>query len=297
MLKGAMTALVTPMHPDGSIDFASLDHLVEFQITNNITGLVIAGSTGEGYTLNDNERLNLIERIIQKVNKRSKIIITVAGPSTTYCCDLVTNFNQVQGVDYIMATTPSYLKPTQDGLYEHFKSIAKISMKPIILYNVPSRAGCDLHDTTTLKLAHDFLNIIGLKDATGNIARLNNLVKYRPQHFALYSGDDTTSMAFMLCGGDGSISVVSNAIPNEYATLCDLAINGNKIDAIKMNNHILELTANMGIEPYPIAIKWILNKIGVISTPNLRLPLTTLSIQSQQKLTPILEQIINRKLN
>ena len=294
MLNGAITALVTPMNSDGAVDFQALDRLIESQVSNGVNGLVILGSTGESATLSAKEKLEVLTFAIEKNKSRVKIIAMVGNANTSDAVEFTQTLNETNGVDYIMALTPYYMKPTQNGLYSHFAQIAKVSNKPIILYNVPSRTGCDLLDVTTLKLAHDFINIVGLKDATGDIARLCYLVKYKPQNFMLFSGDDATALAFLLCGGNGVISVVSNLVPKQMSEMCNYAISGDKLAAITANNIIMELHSEMFVEANPIPIKWALYNNGIISTPNLRLPLTTLSVVNQERVKPIIEQVTKR---
>ncbi len=292
MLNGAITALVTPMNTDGGIDFVALDNLIETQISNKINGLVVLGSTGESMSLSVVEKLEILKRVIHKNRSRVKVIAGISNANTSDAVAVTQQLNEVDGVDYVMALTPYYVKPTQDGLYHHFEKIANVSRYPVILYNVPGRTGCDLKDDTALRLANDFKNIVGLKDATGDIARACYLVKHCPQGFMLFSGDDATSMAFMLCGGDGVISVVSNLVPSQMSAMCEYAITGDKFSAIEVNNSILELHSEMFVEANPIPIKWALYNNGIISSPHLRLPLTTLSNINQDRVRVILEHFI-----
>lgn len=294
MLNGVITALVTPMKSDGAIDFVALDNLVEMQILNGVNGLVVLGSTGESMSLSATEKLEILNRVISKNNARVKIIAGISNANTNDAIDMAKKLNEVNGIDYVMALTPYYVKPTQNGLYNHFVEIAKVSKFPVILYNVPSRTGCDLQDDTTLSLAHEHKNIVGLKDATGDIARACYLVKHRPDGFMLFSGDDATSLAFMLCGGDGVISVVSNLVPKQMSEMCEYAITGDKSVAIRVNNSIMELHTEMFIEANPIPIKWALYNNGIISTPSLRLPLTTLSVTNQDVVKDLLAQFTQK---
>lgn len=306
MLTGAITALVTPMLENGDVDFTSLKHLVNFQIENGIAGLVVTGTTGESALLNNDEKIKIIDQVIATAANRVKIIVGVSSASTKFACDYIAeHLNNIPGIDYILVLAPYYIKPTQEGIYQHFAHIAKVSNKPIILYNVPTRTSCDLHDETTLRLAHDYKNIVGLKDATGDITRCAYLVKNKPSDFCLYSGDDGTSLEFMLNGGDGVMSVVSNVIPKKFSQMCNFAINANRDEsssnggrdqAIAINDAISELFSVLFIESNPIPIKWALFAISIISTANLRLPLTTLSIDKQTILKPILMRIIEKRV-
>lgn len=293
MLNGAITALVTPMKKQGRVDFASLERLIEFQINNDVVGLVTIGSTGEAMGLTLAEKIAVVKHVITVVALRVKVIVGVSYASTAEAGQFIEQLNTITGIDYIMVVTPYYVKPSQDGLYQHFAYLAKISKQPLILYNVPGRTGCNLADTTTLKLAQDFSNIVGLKDATGDIARGCYLIKHKPAGFAVYSGDDATALAFMLCGGNGVISVVSNIVPKEFSTLCSLAMSGEPARAIAINNAIMELHTAMFVESNPIPVKWSLYRLGIIASPSLRLPLTPLSKAYQESLKPILNKIIN----
>lgn len=292
MLHGTITALVTPMTNNGEIDFVAFAQLIEQQISGGVTGLVVIGSTGESSNLTDDEKFALIHSAIKIINKRVKVIVGLGCINTPFAITCVNALNQIPGVDYIMALTPPYVKPTQEGLYQHFATIAKLSTIPIILYNVPGRTSCDLEDKTTLRLADDFPNIIGLKDATGNIARCCYLVKYKPKDFILISGDDATAMAFVLCGGSGVISVVSNLVPKQFSQMVQLALDGNIRDAIKINNQILELHSLLFIESNPIPVKWALYHEGILNSPECRLPLTTLSEPCQARILPHITRIM-----
>ena len=297
MLKGVITAIVTPMKQNGEVDFAALDKLIEFQIEGGVSGIVAIGSTGEATTLDTDEKIAVIKHIINAVNKRAKIVVGVGYASTQTAAKFIEVTNQIPGIDYIMALTPSYVKPTQEGLYQHFASLARLSTSPIILYNVPGRTACNLEESTTLRLAKDFPNIVGIKDATGDIARCCYLVKYRPKNFILLSGDDATAMAFMLSGGDGVISVVSNLVPKQFSQLAGFALKGQVSDAIRINNQIIELHKLMFIEANPIPVKWALYNRGVIETPCLRLPLTTLTDKSQALIEPTVIEVMREENN
>lgn len=295
MLTGVITAIVTPMKDNGDIDFQSLGNVIDFQINSGVSGIVAIGSTGEASNLDNDEKIEVIKYVINKINKRVKIIVGIGFASTQTAVKFIDLTNEIPGIDYIMALTPSYVKPTQEGLYQHFATMAKLSTVPMILYNVPSRTACNLEDKTTLRLANDFSNIVGIKDATGDISRCCYLVKHKPANFILLSGDDSTAMAFMLCGGNGVISVVSNLVPSQFSRLAAFALNGQIQDAIKMNNQILELHRLMFVEANPIPVKWALSDLGLISFPDLRLPLTKLSQSAQDLIKPSLVQIMSEE--
>lgn len=288
MLQGCITALVTPMFADGSIDFESLDNLVEWQIASGVSGLVANGSTGEAANLSTKETIDIIERIITKAAGRVKIIVGAGTASTVTSLAFIEKVNQLKGVDYLMCLTPYYMKPTQEGLYQHFAAAAKISKFPVILYNVPGRTGCNLQDATVVRLVKDFPQIVGLKDATGDIQRCANFMAIRPKGFMLFSGDDGTSLPFLLLGGNGIISVVSNARPAAMSELCALALANKNAEAVALNNKLLEFYSSFFWEANPIPVKWALYHEGRLKTPVLRLPLTTFSECYHEKMTNIL---------
>lgn len=280
MIDGLITAIVTPMDIHGNVDYTGFSNLLRYQLNNNVDGFVVLGSTGEAATLKLHEKMRLINAAVlsKKEIKNSTIIVGVSQNSTDDAVSWVQELNKIDGIDSILALTPAYVKPTQNGLYAHFAKIAEASQKPIILYNVPGRTGCDLLDVTTLKLAEAFPNIFGLKDSTGNLARLGYLVKNKPADFKLYSGDDATTLAFVLSGGNGAISVTANAAPNSMAKMVHAALLGHKDEAIKLNNLLLDLHTNLFVESNPIPVKWALRQLGVINSSALRLPLQELSI-------------------
>jgi len=297
VLNGAITALITPMINNGEVDYVALDKLIELQIAEGVIAVVVIGSTGEAANLDNDEKLEVIEHTIKQVNKRVKVIVGVGFVSTHASVSFVRLLNAIDGINYLLVSTPSYVKPTQEGLYQHFMAIAEVSNVPIMLYNVPGRTACNLEDATTLRLAKDCANIVGIKDATGDIARCSYLVKYKRTDFMLFTGDDATALAFVLCGGNGAISVVSNLVPSQYSRMMQLALQGKIKQAIELNNQILELYNLMFLEANPIPIKWALFNAGIINSPECRLPLTTLTNASQEVIKPFLVNIMNGETN
>ncbi|HLX54721.1 MAG TPA: 4-hydroxy-tetrahydrodipicolinate synthase [Aquella sp.] len=240
MIRGVITAIVTPMNQDGEIDFDSLSNLVEFQIKNGIEGLVVAGSTGEGALLTVDEKIAIVKHVIKINKKRVKVIVAFNDIATSFAVGFTKELNAIAGIDAYLATAPAYTRPTQDGMYQHFKTIALASTRPIILYNIPGRTACDLENQTVLRLAKDHANIVGIKDATGDVTRASGLFVDRPANFAVYSGDDKTSCEFVLNGGDGVISVASNLFPGIFKDLISNALSGNKLLELKeMTNFCL----------------------------------------------------------
>ena len=274
MLTGSLVALVTPMHDDGQVDFESLKRLVDFHIDNGTDGIVAVGTTGESATLSVDEHIKVVEAVVKHAAKRVKVVAGTGGNSTAEAIELAENARQV-GVDMTLSVVPYYNKPTQEGMYRHFRAIAEAVDIPVILYNVPGRTVADMSNDTTLRLA-EIPNIVGIKDATGDIGRACDLVLRAPKNFALYSGDDPTGMAFMLCGGHGVISVTSNVAPKLMSELCQAALAGDTARARAINDKLQGLHKQLFVEPNPIPAKWALQQMGWISG-GLRLPLTPMT--------------------
>ena len=291
-LKGSIVALVTPMDSDGDINWQGLKDLIEWHISSNTAGLVIVGTTGESATLDVAEHVQIIERSVGIAEGRVKIIAGTGANSTKEAIYL-TNSAKSAGADAALLVTPYYNKPTQEGLLKHYMLVADEVDMPQILYNVPSRTGCDLMNETVLRLA-SHKNIVGLKDATGDLGRSNELINMLDKEglktFLLYSGDDPTATNFMLNGGDGTISVTANIVPKIISEICDLASKGNSDEAHKLDSQLKELNEILFIESNPIPIKWMLNRIGRI-TDGIRLPLTTLNEIYRSDVEKILKEL------
>ena len=276
-LKGSIVALVTPMNSDGTIDWQTFKELIEWHINSGSAGLVIVGTTGESATLDVAEHVQVIESSVKIADGRIMVIAGTGANSTKEAIYLTTSAKSA-GVDAALLVTPYYNKPSQEGLYRHYSNIADEVDLPQILYNVPSRTGCDLLSDTVIKLVpHD--NIVGLKDATGDLNRLDEflilLKDLKDNEFKLYSGDDPTATQFMLKGGSGTISVTANVVPTSIAEISKKALSGETKMAIKLDEELKELNEILFVESNPIPVKWILNRLGKI--PNgLRLPLVEL---------------------
>ena len=281
MLTGSLVALVTPMFEDGQIDFESLKRLVDFHIDNGTDGIVAVGTTGESATLGVEEHIKVVQAVATHAAGRITIIAGTGGNSTNEAVELARLAKQA-GASHSLSVVPYYNKPTQEGIYQHFRKIAESVDLPVILYNVPGRTVADMHNDTVLRLS-EINNIVGLKDATGDIGRACDLFKRVPKNFGLYSGDDPTGMAFMLCGGNGVISVTSNVAPTLMSAMCKAALAGNAAEARHLNDKLQGLHKQLFIEPNPIPAKWALNQLGLILS-GLRLPLTPLSNAS---ITPL----------
>lgn len=276
MIQGSLVAIVTPMHADGSLDVPGLRKLIDWHISEGTDGIVIVGTTGESPTVNVEEHCELIRVAVEHVNKRVPVIAGSGGNSTEEAIAL-TRFAKQAGADASLQVVPYYNRPTQEGMYQHFRKIAEAVDLPIILYNVPGRTVADMSNETILRLAQ-IPNIIGVKDATGNIARGTDLIRLAPASFAVYSGDDATAMALMFCGAKGNISVTANVAPRSMHELCKAAMNAEVASAIAINNRLLPLHTKLFIEPNPVPVKWALTEMGLIPS-GIRLPLVSLSEQ------------------
>lgn len=273
MFQGSGVALVTPMQHDGSIDKKSLHDLVEWHIASQTKGLIIAGTTGEGATLTEDEQFDLLQTVVKQVAKRIPVIAGTGSNSTQHTIDLTLNAKKA-GADAALVVTPYYNKPTQKGLIEHFKLVAQKCPIPIILYNVPGRTACDMLPQTIEKLA-PISNIIGIKEATGKIDRMTEILKRCGEKFAVYSGDDFTSLELMEKGAKGVISVTANVAPKEMSQMCEAALTGHFNEAKKINEKLIPLHKNLFLEANPIPVKWVLHEMGRMPA-GIRLPLTML---------------------
>lgn len=291
-LKGSIAALVTPMDSDGEINWEGLEELIQWHIGSNTSGLVIVGTTGESATLDVAEHVQLIERAVDISEGKIKIIAGTGANSTKEAIYL-TNSAKSAGADASLLVTPYYNKPTQEGLYQHYMMIADEVDLPQILYNVPSRTGCDLLNETVLRLV-DHENIVGLKDATGDLARLKDIInKLTPKQagaFSLFSGDDPTATEFIINGGVGTISVTANIVPKIIADICDYALSGEVEAAIELDEQLIKLNEILFAESNPIPTKWMLNRIGRISD-GIRLPLTPLNPKFHKQAEQILKDL------
>jgi 4-hydroxy-tetrahydrodipicolinate synthase len=273
-ITGSVVALITPMLVDGRIDFARLRDLIEFHVLSGTDGIVVAGTTGEASTLSRDEHFSLSRAVIDQTNGRIPVIVSAGANSTTEAIELTRDAQEL-GADAVLSIVPYYNKPTQQGIYLHFNAVADAVDIPIILYNVPARTGCDMTTETVLRLAQ-LANVVGIKDATGDIARATDLLLQRPPGFAVYSGDDETALALMLLGGDGVISVAANIAPRAMHDMCTSALLGDLPAARAINSELYELFKSLFVETNPIAVKWAAARLGLIDD-GIRLPLTTLS--------------------
>jgi 4-hydroxy-tetrahydrodipicolinate synthase len=274
MFHGSMVALVTPMDEDGALSGASLAALIEFHVRHGTDAIVAVGTTGESATLDFDEHCQVIRRMVELVAGRMPVIAGTGANSTSEAIEL-TRCAMQAGADACLLVTPYYNKPTQQGLYLHHRAVAEAVPIPQILYNVPGRTAVDMDNDTVVRLS-EISNIVGLKDATGDLERARDLVARCGDRIDLYSGDDATAMEFMLAGGKGVISVTSNVAPGEMHRMCEAALRGDRAEAEAINSRIEPLHHALFLEANPIPVKWALYEMGLIPA-GIRLPLTPLS--------------------
>ena len=279
MIKGSIVAIVTPMLEDGSLDMASFRALIDFHIEQGTDALVVVGTTGESPTVDVEEHELLIAEAVKHVAGRIPVIAGTGANSTREAIELAA-FSQRAGAQASLTVVPYYNKPTQEGLYQHFKAIAEAVDMPHILYNVPGRTGCDMSNDTVLRLAQ-IPNIVGIKDATGGIERGSDLLQRAPKDFAIYSGDDASTLALMLLGAHGTISVTANVAPRLMHEMCMAALAGDVEQAREINFRLLPLHRNLFVEANPIPVKWAVARMGLIRNV-LRLPMTPLTDAGQR---------------
>ncbi|MCV6587798.1 MAG: 4-hydroxy-tetrahydrodipicolinate synthase [Marinobacterium sp.] len=278
MITGSIVALVTPMDAAGEIDWDALERLTEIHVASGTSAIVAVGTTGESATLNCQEHCAVIRRVVEVVDGRIAVIAGTGANSTHEAIDL-TREAKAAGADACLLVTPYYNKPTQQGLYLHHKAVAEAVDIPQILYNVPGRTACDMLPETVRRLA-EIPNIVGIKEATGDLTRAQALIDTLPADFAVYSGDDATAVGLMLLGGKGDISVTANVAPAAMARLCQLAMDGEADAAHALNETLMPLHEKLFVEANPIPVKWALSEMKLMGE-GIRLPLTPLSDEAQ----------------
>jgi len=281
MITGSIPALATPLQEDGSLDLPRLRSFIDWQIAEGSDGIVVVGTTGESPTVNFDEHCVLIRTAVEQAAGRVPVIAGTGANSTSEAIELA-GFAKQAGATAHLSVVPYYNKPSQEGLYRHFKAIAEAVDLPLILYNVPSRTVADMSNDTALRLAQ-VPGIVGIKDATGNIERGCDLLKCAPQGFAVYSGDDATALALMLLGGHGTISVTANVAPRLMHEMSVAGMAGDVRKAREINFRLLGLHRQLFLEANPIPVKWALARMGLMSD-TLRLPLTVLSTEFHERL-------------
>ncbi|MDR2678859.1 MAG: 4-hydroxy-tetrahydrodipicolinate synthase [Zoogloeaceae bacterium] len=285
MITGSIVAIVTPMFPDERLDFASLKNLVDFHVAEGTDAIVVVGTTGESPTVNVDEHCALIQTVVEQAAGRLPVIAGTGANSTAEAIEL-TRFAKKAGADATLSVVPYYNRPTQEGIYQHFRAIAEADDLPLILYNVPERTKADMENDTTLRLAQ-IPNIVGIKDATGNLGRASDLIARAPADFALYSGDDMTAVAAMLLGFHGVISVTANVAPRQMHELAVAAMAGDVATARERHFRLRLLHRDLFCEANPIPVKWAVSRLGLMPE-GIRLPLTPLSASEQPKVSAAL---------
>lgn len=287
VFRGSLVALITPMLDDESIDYSALEKLIEFHVEQHTDGIVAVGTTGESSTIGFKEHCEVVRFVVDKVAKRIPVIAGTGANSTNEAL-MLTQCAKEAGADACLLVTPYYNKPTQEGLYQHYKKIAEAVDIPQILYNVPGRTACDLMPETVIRLAK-IKNIIGIKEATAEIERVAQIKAGTPADFDLYTGDDKTAVAFILAGGHGGISVTANVAPKKVHEVYKTALAGDAKQAQELDKPLEALHRDLFLEANPIPVKWALAQMG-LCTETIRLPLTVLSEQHQPAVLQALKQ-------
>lgn len=287
--RGTGVALVTPFNNDGSVDYPALERLVDHVIDNGVNYLVALGTTSEAPTMNAAEKKQVLATIVAKCNKRVPVVCGIGGNNTAEVVAQLAEYD-LSNVDGILSVVPYYNKPTQEGLYQHFKAIANATTKPIILYNVPGRTVTNMLPATTLRLANEFKHIVAVKEASGNMSQCMDLVQGKPAHFAVLSGDDDLVLPQVALGMDGVISVAANCFTKDFTTLVNDALAGNYTNAQKLHYKLLEGIRLLFVEGNPAGVKCVLNEMGICNeTP--RLPIVPVSAGTKEKIQQWLKNI------
>ena len=281
-LKGMGVALITPFKEDESVDYEALGKLVDYQLQNGTDYLVVLGTTAETPTLTEEEKKNIIDLVVTKVNGRIPIVLGVGGYCTRAIVEKLKNDN-FDGIDAILSVVPYYNKPSQEGIYQHYKAIAEATTLPIVLYNVPGRTGVNMTAETTLRIAREFKNVIAIKEASGNITQMDDIIKNKPKDFSVISGDDGITFPLITLGAVGVISVLGNAFPAEFSQMNRLALEGNYAEALTIHHQFTEIINLLFADGNPAGAKAMLNIMGMCEN-KLRLPLVPAREATYEKL-------------
>lgn len=287
--RGLGIALITPFQTDGSIDFDALDRLVEYQIKGRADFLCIMGTTAETPTLSREEKRLLKEHLVERVAGRVPLLMGCGGNNTAAILDELQN-EDWKGIDGVLSVCPYYNKPSQEGLYQHFAAIAKVSPVPVVLYNVPGRTGVNMTAETTLRLAREFENIVAIKEASGNITQMDDIIKNKPQHFDVISGDDGITFPLITLGAVGVISVIGNALPAEFSRMVRLALRGEYNSSLTIHHKFTELFKLLFVDGNPAGVKAMLSEMGMIQNV-LRLPLVPTRLTTMEKISQIVKEL------
>lgn len=288
-LKGLGVALITPFKEDETIDFTALGKLIEHLIQNSIDYLVVLGTTAETPTLSAEEKKEVVSFVKQRVNGRIPIVLGVGGNCTNSVIAQLKN-DDYEGIDAILSVVPYYNKPSQEGIYQHYKAIAQATELPVILYNVPGRTGVNMTAETTLRIAREFKNVVAIKEASGNIVQMDDIIKNKPADFMVISGDDGITFPLITLGAVGVISVIGNAFPKEFGKMVRLALNGDYDSALRIHHEFTELFSLLFVDGNPAGVKAMLNAMGYIDN-KLRLPLVPTRITTYEKMRVVLDNL------
>jgi 4-hydroxy-tetrahydrodipicolinate synthase len=289
IFKGLGVALVTPFKADGSVDFDALRRLLDYQLSNGVDFLCVLGTTAETPCLSAEEKLKVKNIVVEKVQGRVPILLGCGGNNTAAVVESLKN-DDFTGVDGILSVCPYYNKPSQEGLYQHFKAIANATELPVVLYNVPGRVGVNMTAETTLRLANDCSNIVAIKEASGNFAQIDDIIKNKPSHFDVISGDDGITFPLITLGAVGVISVIGNALPKEFSRMVRLALNGDYKNALEIHHKFTELFGLLFVDGNPAGVKAMLNIMGLIEN-QLRLPLVPARITTLGEISAIVKEL------
>jgi len=282
-------ALITPFNEDESVDYDALGRLVDYQIKNGIDYLVVLGTTAETATMTDNEKKEVASFIIRRIKGRVPIVLGVGGNCTRAVVQDLNNMD-FTGVDAVLSVTPYYNKPSQEGIYQHYCALAKATELPLILYNVPGRTGVNMSAETTLRLAREFPNIVAVKEASGNITQVDEIIKNKPKDFMVISGDDGITYPLLTMGAVGVISVIGNAFPKEFSKMVRLALAGDFKNALEIHRKFTDLFNLLFVDGNPAGVKCMLHAMGFIEN-KLRLPLVPTRITTYEKIRKVLEDL------
>ena len=288
-LKGTGVALVTPFDVDGKVDFHALEKLTEYLVSGGVDYLVVMGTTGESVTLSKPEKEEVLDSVVQTADGRVPIVLGVGGNNTAEVCNQLNHLDKT-GLTAILSVSPSYNKPTQNGIYAHFESVAEASPLPIILYNVPGRTASNMEASTTIKLAKDFENIVAIKEASGNLEQCMQIIKNRPDDFLVISGDDNLTLPLIACGVDGVISVVANALPERFSNLISSSLSGDFSNARKLHYQLIDIVNLLFAEGNPAGVKCVLKELGICEE-NVRLPLVQVSDKLRNELLGLIRNL------
>lgn len=289
IFRGLGIALVTPFNDDGTVDFESLKNIIDYQITNGADFLCILATTGETPCLSSEEHYEVKQFIVKQVAGRLPILMGCGGNNTAAVVNMLQTYD-LSGIDGILSVCPYYNKPSQEGLYQHFKAIAGATKLPVVLYNVPGRTGINLQPSTTCRLANDCDNIVAIKEASGSIEQVDEIIKYKPTDFEVLSGDDAITFHMIATGAVGVISVIGNALPKEFSRMIRLEFNGEYEAAQKIHHKFTDLYGLLFVDGNPAGVKCLMSEMGLLKN-NLRLPLVPTRVTTRQRIAEVLKEI------